>query len=209
VTARLAQARERAVTAALDLVAAQGWAGASVTAIAARAGMSAGALYRHFPSKADLLVEVFRRAADREVSVLEDVARAEAVAAGSSGELLRQAVSVFARRALDGPVLAFALLAEPADPAVEAERLVYRRRFRDVFAAIVRAGVACGELPGQDPDLTAAALVGAISEILIGPLSHARDRGADPGLVARLCVLALRCTGDQPAMGRHELEETP
>ena len=171
--------------------------------------MSAGALYRHFPSKADLLVEVFRRAAGREVSVLEDVARAEAVAAGSSGELLRQAVSVFARRALDGPVLAFALMAEPADPAVEAERLVYRRRFRDVFAAIVRAGVARGELPGQDPDLTAAALVGAISEILIGPLSHARDRGADPpGLVARICVLALRCAGE-PAMSHHELEETP
>ena len=36
--------------------------------------------------------------------------------------------------------LAYALLAEPVDPAVEAERLAFRRAYRDVFAAAVARG---------------------------------------------------------------------
>ncbi|MHB1594422.1 MAG: TetR/AcrR family transcriptional regulator [Streptosporangiaceae bacterium] len=195
VAARLARSRERAVEVAVDLVADHGWSAASVTAIAAAAGMSVGAMYRYFPSKSDLLVEVFRRVASREVAVLEDVVRPEAETAQPATGLLRQAVSLFARRALDRPALAFALLAEPADPAVEAERLEYRRRFRGVFASVVRAGAARGEFPVQDADLTAAAVVGAISEILVGPLSHARGREPDPDLISQICVLALRCAG--------------
>lgn len=163
-----------------------------MTAIAAAAGVSAGALYRHFPSKADLAVEIFRRAAGREVEVLRDVADSD----GSADDLLRRTVAVFARRALDGPVLAFALLAEPADPAVEAERLLYRRQFRDVFAGIVSAGVASGELPAQDPEVTAAAVVGAAAEILVGPLSGASSFGSTgPYLVEQVCEVATRCAG--------------
>jgi len=206
VTERLGQIREQVAAEALEIVATRGWAGASVTAIAARAGISAGALYRHFPSKSDLLVEVFRRAAGRELAVLTDVA-----GTGVPGEsrlgALRRAVAVFARRALDGPVLAFALMAEPAAPEVEAERLVYRRRFRDVFAGLVTAGVARGELPPQEPDLTAAALVGAVSEILIGPLSYARDHGVDADLVGWTCTIALRTAG-APAEPHPATEET-
>ena len=44
-------------------------------------------------------------------------------------------METFARRALRGPRLACALLAEPVDPAIEAERLAFRRAYRDVFAA--------------------------------------------------------------------------
>ena len=50
------------------------------------------------------------------------------------------------RRALAAPPRAYALLAEPVDPAVEAERLIFRRAYADVFAAALRDGVAAGEL---------------------------------------------------------------
>ena len=82
-------------------------------------------------------------------------------------------VDAFARRALRGGRLAYALLSEPVDPAVEAERLVFRRDYRDLLAGIVAGGVASGELPRQRPEVTAAALVGAIAEALVGPLSRA------------------------------------
>jgi AcrR family transcriptional regulator len=58
---------ERLVRAARELLEEEGYAAASVTAIAGRAGVSAGALYRHFPSKAELFVQLFRETADREV----------------------------------------------------------------------------------------------------------------------------------------------
>ena len=61
--------RERLVDAARALLEEGGYAATSVLAVADRAGVSAGALYRHFPSKAELFVEVLRANAkiDQEV----------------------------------------------------------------------------------------------------------------------------------------------
>src|SRR3954466_11198382 len=77
----------------------------------------------------------------------------------------------FARRALAEPTRAYALLAEPVDPAVEAERLTFRRAYRDLFARTIEQGVHNKELPPQDAQTVAAALVGALGEALVGPLS--------------------------------------
>src|SRR5919201_2657990 len=166
--ARRQAARERIVAAARELIARGGYAEAQVAAVADRAGVATGTVYRHFPSKADLFAEVFRRASQREVDALS---RAAAAAEGGAAARIDAAVETFARRALRGRRLAWSLIAEPVDPAVEAERLVFRRAYRDAFAAVIEAGVASGELPPQDAELTAAALVGAIGEALVGPAS--------------------------------------
>src|SRR5881392_733865 len=85
--ARKAATRERIVSAALDQVSEGGYASASVQAVARRAGVATGSVYRHFPSKAELFSEVFRRASQRELDVVraltEDESRpvAERVAA--------------------------------------------------------------------------------------------------------------------------------
>src|SRR4051812_11205417 len=68
--ARAAAARERIVAAALDQLAEGGYSSASMGAGPGRAGMATGGVYRHFPSKADLFAEAFRRASQREVDVL-------------------------------------------------------------------------------------------------------------------------------------------
>ena len=145
--ARRAATRERIVAAALDQVASGGYASAGVQAVAARAGVAVGTVYRHFPSKGDLFAEAFRRASQRELDVV--------VAVGSTGrprarERVAAAVEAFARRALAGPVLAYALLAEPVDPAVEAERLRFRTGYRDAFARVLEDGVRDGELRPHD-----------------------------------------------------------
>jgi AcrR family transcriptional regulator len=62
---RKAEARERIIRAALDQLADGGYASASVQAVAARAGVATGTVYRHFASKSDLFAEVFRRASQR------------------------------------------------------------------------------------------------------------------------------------------------
>src|SRR3954451_5258241 len=148
--ARRLAVRERILHAAHALVARGGFGAAQVAAVAAEAGVATGTVYRHFENKADLFAEVFRRAAQHEV---------DAVAASPD---LATGVETFARRALAGRRLAWALLAgpgrrlawrcpaEPVDPVVEAERLAFRRAYRDAFHRFV-------------PDeLTAAAMVGAI-----------------------------------------------
>src|SRR3954453_6351585 len=166
--ARRAQARERIVRAAHELVAGGGFGAASVAAVATRAGVATGTVYRHFSSKGELFAEVFRRAAQHEV---------DAVAGAPD---LPSGVETFARRALAGRRLAWALLAEPVDPIVEAERLAFRRAYRDAF------------LPHVGDELTAAALVGAIGEVLVGPLSPTGPDLDEDALVARLVTLCER-----------------
>jgi AcrR family transcriptional regulator len=55
-----AETRERLLAAAADVFAERGYDGTRVADIAAAAGVSNGALYAHFPSKADLLVAALR-----------------------------------------------------------------------------------------------------------------------------------------------------
>jgi AcrR family transcriptional regulator len=186
--ARAADARERIARAAVDQLADGGYASATVSAVARRAGVATGSVYRHFPSKTDLFAEVFRRAAQREV----DAVAAAAGAGGTDASVEQRvagAVEVFVRRALAAPRRAYALLAEPVDPAVEAERLIFRRAYADVFAAALEDGVASGELPAMDVDLVAAACVGALGEALVGPLASPGD--APEALVASLQAFCL------------------
>jgi AcrR family transcriptional regulator len=187
--ARKAATRERVVAAALEQVADGGYASASVQAVASRAGLAVGTLYRHFPSKAELFTEVFRRASQRELDVVVEVAAADARGAA---ERIAGAAEAFARRALAGPVLAYALIAEPVDPAVESERLVLRRGYRDAFGRVLEQGVAAGELQPHDVQTLAAVLVGGLGEALVGPLS-AQDgrRRRNEALVASLVQFCL------------------
>jgi AcrR family transcriptional regulator len=198
--ARKAATRERIVAAALDQVAAGGYASASVQAVAGRAGLAVGTLYRHFPSKAELFAEVFRRASQRELDVLIEVSSGD----GSTAERVAGAAEAFSRRALAGPVLAYALLAEPVDPAVESERLRLRRGYRDAFARVLEEGVAAGELRPHAVQTLGAVLVGGLGEALVGPLSaHDGRRSRNEALVASLvqfCLNALPTAEVQEAI---------
>src|SRR5215218_2607016 len=107
---RAEETREAIVAAALVQVAEAGYASAGVQAVAARAGVATGSVYRHFGSKAELFAEVFRRAAGRELEVVE---RTVAQTGGSTLERIAAAAEAFARRALAGKRLAWSQLVEP------------------------------------------------------------------------------------------------
>lgn len=184
--------REALLEAAVQLLAEQGYAGCSVAAVAARAGVATGTVYRHFPGKAELVAELFRMVVGREVAAVEE-------AASQPGDVVERTVAVvetFAGRALKAPRLAYALLAEPVDAPVEVERLVFRRVFREAFSTRIAEAVADGLLPPQDPEITAAALVGAVAEVLVGPLAAGTATAETiPGLV----TFTLRALGGNNA----------
>ena len=70
IQARLDAQRVAIVAAAGELLADGGYAACSVAAVAARAGIAAGTVYRHFDGKAELVGEVFRAVAGREVDAV-------------------------------------------------------------------------------------------------------------------------------------------
>lgn len=188
--ARLSASRERIIAAALELMAEHGYAGCSVVAVAERARLATGSVYRHFPTKADLVAEVFRTASQREVDAVARAAALETTVA----ERVSTIVETFSGRALRSPRLAYALLAEPADPAVDAERLVFRRAYAELIAGHVAEGWRAASFP-QDPELTATALVGALAEAMVGPLAAGV---AGPDTNAHLITFLHRALGVSP-----------
>jgi AcrR family transcriptional regulator len=187
--------RERLLGAAQGLIEEDGYRAASVVAIADRAGVASGTLYRHFASKEELFVEVFRSVCEREERAMR-AAGAGTLAGAPAAERLETVLTTFAERALRNPRLAWALIAEPVDPRVDAERLAYRSRYAGLIAEALRAGIAAGELPEQDVELTAAALVGGCGEALVGPLSPLSGSAPAPAaIVASLRTFVRRAVG--------------
>lgn len=188
--------RSRLLRAAVEALAAGGYASASVAAIAERAELATGTLYRHFASKAELFVELYRAIGDAELAAMQDAA----AATRSAADELDAVIATFAGRALARPRLAWALVYEPLDAAVDAERIRYRRAYARSMAGFVRARVERGELPDQDPDTTAAALIGGIVEALVSPLSPVACGNADPdAVIAALTAFCRRAVGAEVA----------
>nr|WP_294977435.1 TetR family transcriptional regulator [uncultured Pseudomonas sp.] len=169
--------RERILSLALARVADGGFAALTMQTLAEDAGIATGSLYRHFRGKGELAAEVFSRASQHEVDALADMLEAP----GSAAERLQLGLRKFASRAWGSRQMAFALIAEPVDPEVDEQRLIYREAYAALFVTLLEQGIASGEFQPQPVQLTAACLVGAIAEALIGPLSPPARAARDAG----------------------------
>jgi len=191
-TQRLADKRARILAAARDLVADGGWGVAQVDTVAAKADVATGTVYRHWSSKAELCAEIVATVSAREVGIVAAVVDAE----GTPVDKLEAAIRAFAGRALRGRRLAYALIAEPVDPEVEAVRLDYRAQLARCFERVLREGIMRGAFPPLDPAVAAACIVGAFMEALVGPLAPTRGTGprADRALVDQITHFCLRAS---------------
>ena len=200
VKARKAAQREALLRTAETLVREGGFAAMTMQTVADRAGVGVGTLYRYFDNKATLAAAVFAVATQREVDAVD---RALA-GGGNASARLERALRLFARRALAAPRLAWALIAEPVEPEVDAERLRYRAAYAALYQRVLDQGVAAGELPPQSTALAAAALVGAIAEALVGPLAAPLN---DARLADHLAAFCLRAVGAPGKIQHDELIE--
>lgn len=169
--------RERILQLALARVAEGGFAALTVQGLAEEAGIATGSLYRYFRGKGELAAEVFARASQREVDALALVLRG----AGAPAERLTLGLQQFARRAWDSRRLAFALIAEPVEPEVDEQRLLYREAYAELFVELLEDGIRLGHFRPGPPSLIAACVVGAIAESLVGPLSPPARAARDAG----------------------------
>ena len=200
VVRRLAE-REQAILDAACAIAAEGsMAAVQIAAVAARAGIAAGTVYRYFPSKTDLVAELVAAVAGREL----DAMHAAGDAAPGPLSALAAAIATFASRALHARRLAWAVIAEPVDAQVDALRLDYRQSLAAELETRIKAAIAARLLPDQDARVAAPAIVGALMEGLIGPLapSHDGDAAGSREAVQTATLLALRALGVVDARAR-------
>ena len=179
-----AETRERLLRAAADVFAERGYDGTRVADIAAAAGVSNGALYAHFASKADLLVAALR-AHGR--NLLADM-----FAAGPDRPVVELLLAVGRwlprRRDARGYLIVEALVAARRDEDVARPMHEYVGERADWLAGLMRLAQAGGEL---DPALSPAALAHfclllAMGSALVTPDLHAIDEDQWAALLTRV-----------------------
>ncbi|RYG23824.1 MAG: TetR/AcrR family transcriptional regulator, partial [Burkholderiales bacterium] len=167
VVRRLAARRSAILAAARETAAEGGMAAVQIIPVAQRANVAAGTVYRYFPSKADLISEVISEVSgDQLVAV-----RRAADAAPGPLSALAAAVTTIAVHALQQRKLAWGILAEPVDVDVDSSRISSRTAIIHEIESRIEAAIRTSHLPSQNASLTAAALVGALHEALVGPLA--------------------------------------
>ncbi|HEX3333215.1 MAG TPA: helix-turn-helix domain-containing protein [Acidimicrobiales bacterium] len=170
---RSARTRAALVAAARELFAENGFAATSRDEIAARAGVTRGALYHHFDSKTAVAAAV--------VAGLEDELVAGVVAAAAEATTVRDQLHRGCRAYMDAcadPTVARVLADAPAVLGIAACRALDAQAclplLEDTFARAAREGV---DVPGE-PEVAAALLLGFLNEaagiIAAAPFNRAR-----------------------------------
>lgn len=200
VARRLAERHAAIIAAAREAAAEAGMSAVQIAPVAARAGIAAGTVYRYFPSKNELVAALVTAVSEAEMVAM----RRAGNAAPGVLSALAAAIATFAARALTSRRLAWAVIAEPVEAEADQIRQDYRRALAGEIEARLRAAISEGLLPDQDPALTAAALVGALTEGLIGPLAPAVEENpaAIRDAVRLLTLFALRAAGVADARAR-------
>jgi len=178
------QTRDRLLRAAADVFAGRGYDGTRVAEIATEAGVSNGALYSHFGSKAELLVGSLRAHGRR---MLADLFAADPDRS-ITDLLLVIGRWLPKRRAPRGYLVVEALVAARRDEDVARLMRDYIGERADWLADLVRAGQSTGELdPSLSPDAVAhfCLLIG-MGSALIPPDLHAVDDEEWADLLSRV-----------------------
>jgi AcrR family transcriptional regulator len=206
VTRKLAARHDAIMAAARAIAGEAGLASVQIAAVAQRAGIAAGTVYRYFPAKTDLITALVAAQSAAELTALNRAADA----APGPLSALAAAIVTFAARALASRRLAFAMIAEPVEPALADVRSPYRGALAGAFEARIRSALERGLLPAQDAAMAAAALVGALIEGLIGPLAPGAtdDPGKSRAQVQTLTLFALRGLGVIDARARGLVVQT-
>ena len=178
--ARQAERREATraalVTAARKCFVEKGFDSTSTEAVLARAGVSKGALYHHFASKAELLAAVF------EAVSRDTVARAQRAAggAGSARAELTAALKAWLRAVLAPEPRRIILETGPAVLGFAQARRIEEAITQGPIARSIERAVEEGEAQCADIDLVARLLSAAVSELALTALER-RLEGAQLG----------------------------
>lgn len=146
--------RQKLLRAALELYTAEGYHATTTPAIAARAGVAEGTIYRHFSGKEQLLNEVYRAAQQWAHGVVTEPEPAGERPAPTSERLHR-----IARRLLEGadrdPAVARMLFQTRDERHLDEKSRESAREFRDALAQVFAAGKSDGVVRAGPAELWA------------------------------------------------------
>lgn len=153
--------RQRLLRAALDLYTTVGFRGTTTPAIASRAGVAEGTIYRHFTSKEHLLNEVYRGAQKWATGLLKEIEEQEKAARAS--ERLQRVARRFFEAAERDPAALRMLLYNPGEKSLDDRSREAAREFREGLQQMVASGKSDGLVRPGPADLWASAWLSLIA----------------------------------------------
>lgn len=162
--------REEILTRALEVIAREGYRGASVKELADAVGLSQAGLLHYFEGKEELFTEILRKRDERDSADMGlDAATASPEAAPADLRELRDGYVGIVRHNAEVPGLVqlFARLSvDAADPEHPAHRFFVERgeTLRGYFAAAIAAGQESGEITDRIDPATLARMFQAVAD---------------------------------------------
>lgn len=180
--------------AAIMLFATKGVPETTVRDIAAEAGVTEGALYRHYPSKNEMAWQLFCREVERISHPLAAILQRRGLTfADRVSEGVKFLYGYYGQRPVE---FTFVLLTQHGFPA---KKLLDRKRNpNDLVIRFIRKAVAEGQIRRMDPGLAAALVMGCVLEPLVmHRYGRLRKEPARMAAIVSDACLALLGTGDR------------
>jgi len=165
--AHMAGQRQKLLNGAERLVRQTGFNKLTISALAKESGLAVGSVYKHFNSKDDLLEQVYLDLTRNNLSL--DLGQINI--STNAKEQLTAALEQFFLQALMADKLSYALFYEPVSPAIEQQRIVFKATFAQVFCDIIELGMSQQLFLTQQPQLSANAIIGILTESLLIPFN--------------------------------------
>jgi len=153
--------RQKLLRAALDLYTTVGFRGTTTPAIASRAGVAEGTIYRHFTSKEHLLNEVYRGAQKWATGIIREVE--EQALGARAPERLQRVARRFFEAAERDPAMLRMLLYNASEKGLDDKSREGAREFREGLQQIVASGKSDGLVRPGPADLWASAWLSLIA----------------------------------------------
>jgi len=153
--------RQRLIRAALELFATRGYHDTTTAQIAKKAGVAEGTIYRHFPSKQQLLNELYRAALRWAAKLVQDAEAAE-----KPRVQLARVAQALAEGAVRDPAVVKLGFLERLEPVLDDESRKTAREFRAALERVIAQGKAEGTIRAGAVDVWAAVWLAVVSYAL-------------------------------------------
>ncbi len=166
IDSRVQRSKERVLTTTLELLTAHGLGGVSIDDIARTSGVAKTTIYRHWPTRHDLILDACTRLTDH-----QEVPRTGSL----EGDLtaLLTTMAALLRSARWTAVMPSIIDAAERDPALAALHSRIQQGHAAPFHAVIARAVTAGDLPPTTD-------VSALTAALLGPLYYRRWFSREP-----------------------------